>query len=241
MNLLAIQALSKRYVNDKGISNFTLMAKAGDRILLLGPNGAGKTTVMRAAINLISADSGRVNIVGNDINTARVEALSQVGCMIGSPGYYSYLTGVEHLLLLTKIYANTKREDAFKTLQIVGLADAARQKVGSYSTGMKRRLALAMALFHQPKVLLLDEPFSGIDIHARHTLKEMLINIQATRELAIVISSHMASDLEGFANRVIVINRGKTLYHGDMSTLTQNKQTIEQSYLALIDKDGGAH
>lgn len=234
MNILTVKKLTKMYQANCGIFDFDLKVEPGDIVLLLGPNGAGKTTAFTSILGLIEAKALQIDVMGHDVHKERVKALSHVGAMVSKPAFYDYLTGEETLKMLRSVYKHVTDERVFEVLNEVGLTPHLHKKVGTYSSGMKQRLDLARALLHSPKLLLLDEPFNGMDIEAKHDLKGKLLDLQKTEQIGQIISSHMVGDLETFANKVLILYEGVTLFSGEMSEVKASGLTMEEFYLNRI-------
>lgn len=235
MAILNVQGLTKKYTETSGIVDFDLSVDKGDIILLLGPNGAGKTTTFKSILGLIEASSIQLDVLGYSMETDRVKALHHIGAMVSKPAFYDYLTGEQTLVMLKGIYKHVTNERINQIFKDVGLSEAKGKKVGTYSSGMKQRLDLARALVHSPNLLLLDEPFSGMDIEAKHELKHYLKKLQTEYQIGQVISSHMVGDLESFANKVVILYEGFTLFSGDMKDVKASGLTLEEFYLNRID------
>lgn len=232
MTVLNVKNLSKHYDATSGIMNFDMTLQPGDITLLLGPNGAGKTTTFRSILGLVKSQYDRLEILESTFD--RTQTLYEVGAMISKPVFYEYLTGKEHLKLFASFYDKVTDYHVDETIKTVGLKKAEDKKIAQYSTGMKQRLDLARALIHQPKLLLLDEPFNGMDIEAKHEFKMLLKTLQSQRPLGIVISSHMVGDLEQLANKVIIIYEGQTLFNGTMAKIHQSGLGLEEFYLERL-------
>lgn len=234
MSILNIQALTKQYTQHQGLFSFDLSLEAGMRVLLLGPNGAGKTTAFKSILGLHKIDSGQVIVANRSWEEAPLDAIRQIGAMVAKPAFYGYLTAYQNLNLLAKAYADVRPEDIERALASVELSKYANQKVSTFSSGMLQRLDLAKAIMHKPKVLLLDEPFNGVDIEVKHSLKNLLLRLQQEASLGILLSSHMAADLEGFATDVVILYEGKTLYRGSLEAIKATGVSLEEFYLEKV-------
>ena len=189
MNILKVSNLTKPYDNKSGVFGLDLSIDSGDIVLVLGPNGAGKTTAFQSILNLISSQYAELSVFSKPFD--RIESLKVIGAMISKPVFYEYLTGKEHLTLMSGLYPNVTDQNVEETLRAVGLASAKNKKVSQYSSGMKQRLDLARAIVHKPGLLFLDEPFNGMDIEAKHEIKNLLLQLQNENQMGIVISSHI--------------------------------------------------
>lgn len=235
MSILKVKNLSKEYNENCGVFNLNIDLDAQDVLLLLGPNGAGKTTAFRGILGLTNVEYEQAEILFEDIKDQHVNCLNNTGAMVSKPVFYEYLTGYEHLKIFEHFYKNVDEKRINEVLNIIGLIDSKDKLISTYSTGMKQRLDLGRAIIHEPKLLILDEPFSGMDIEAKVELKLMLKKLQEKCETGIIISSHMVGDLEKFANKVIVIYEGKTLFNGTMKHIVNSGLNLEEFYLEKIN------
>lgn len=243
MNVLTVSKLTKQYQKNQGIFDLSLEVEAGDRILLLGPNGAGKTTTFRSILGLIAKDAGEVAIAGQDLNLNPMSAIARVGAMISKPAFYAYMTGFENLRLLAKAYPSVDEVQIRSALTSVALEAYGNQRVATYSTGMLQRLDMAKAILHRPSLLLLDEPFNGVDIEVKYDMKQLLLSLQQQQPTGILLSSHMAGDLQDFANKVIILYQGHMLFCGTMQEALSRESSLEAHYLSVIKafKEEEAH
>lgn len=234
MSLLNAEHVTKRFSPTSGIENFSLQVEKKDVVLVLGPNGAGKTTAFRSVLGLLPVTTGSVAILGHEIAN-REKALLGVGAMISRPTFYDYLTGIDHLAMWAMAYSSIDSKRIAAVLEMVGLTQDQHKKVGVYSSGMKQRLDLARAILHSPQLLILDEPFNGMDIEFKFELKQVLKSLIENQEIGIVISSHMAMDLEEMATRLVIVYQGHTLFEGPMSVVQGSKMSLEAFYLDKLN------
>ncbi len=233
MNILKVSDLTKAYDDKCGVFGFDLSIESGDIVLVLGPNGAGKTTTFQSILGLVSSSYSEISVFSKPFN--RTESLQNIGAMISRPVFYEYMTGKEHLSLLSGLYPNVTKANIDDTLSSVGLEHAKDKKISQYSSGMKQRLDLARAIVHKPKLLLLDEPFNGLDIEAKHDMKNILLQLQKDNQIGILISSHMTGDLELFANKLVILYEGRTLYNGSFDLIKESGVTLETFYLNCLE------
>lgn len=189
----------------KGIS-FTI--KAGEIYGFLGPNGAGKSTTLRMIVGLSKATSGRITICGHPINSQHRSAMQHVGCIIENPDLYEYLSGYQNLQMLASMSRGVDQADIIKTVREVGMENRINDKVSTYSLGMKQRLGLAQALMHHPELLVLDEPMNGLDPQGIYTFRNLIKNLAKKDHIAVLVSSHLISEVQLFCDRVAIINDG---------------------------------
>ncbi len=241
--ILKVENISKKYKGKTVVDNLNFSVDEGDIFGFLGPNGAGKSTSLKMILRLIKKDSGKVFINGYDIDKNFKEAINGVAAIIEKPAIYIDLTAYENLEIVknlseTKIYKDRYDE----VLQIVGLKGKGNEKVKNYSLGMKQRLAIAMALIKDPKIIILDEPTNGLDpkgvIEIRNLIKQLANRYKKT----IIISSHILHEIEMMCNKVVIINKGKTILETDIESITNKKElffirTIDiESTIKVIDR-----
>ena len=231
--ILTLQELSKTYANGRGVHGVNFSMNPGDITGLLGANGAGKSTVMKLIAGLLLPDGGSLCHRG----VAKAEGtgllLRDVGFMVEQPEAFGYLTAMENLLQKARFYPNGTAS-AEKALAQVGLTAHRNEKVKTFSMGMKQRLGLALALTGDPSLLVLDEPTNGMDIEGRTDFRELLLSLRDNRGVAILLSSHLVSELEHLADGVVVLHEGRQVATADMAAILQGGQTLEQWYLNLV-------
>ena len=224
MNAIEIQGLSKRFSQVQALNQLSLTVPKGSIYALLGLNGAGKSTTMRCMLSMITPDEGKIEILGKDLAHHRTEILKQMGCMIEKPDIFHYLTPVEHLYLSAALY-NQKVQPARvnEILELTGLTWAKNRKAGTFSQGMKQRLGLAMALYHNPEILILDEPLNGLDPQGIFEFQEMIQLLSKEQGKTVLISSHQLSQIEDLAQYVGIIHQGSYQGGGAMKELFQQE------------------
>jgi len=196
----------------------------------LGPNGAGKTTTLRLLLGLLRNQKGEINIFGKDFSKNRIEVLKQLGSLIEQPSLYLHLTGKENLEVFRLTYQCPKKR-IDEVLGIVGLKDAANKKAKAYSLGMKQRLAIAIALLHDPELLILDEPTNGLDPQGIIETRELIKQLNKQFGKTIMVSSHLLSEVEKMATHVGIISRGEVVFQGSLPELQQ--LTLKQSAIEI--------
>lgn len=190
----------------------------------LGPNGAGKTTTLKLILGLLKKQRGEIQVFGKPFAENRVEILKKTGAMIESPSIYAHLTADENLEVFRKIHGCSKRRIA-EVLELVGLSKTGNKKAGQFSLGMKQRLGIALALLHQPSLLILDEPTNGLDPNGILEIRELLRNLNQDQGITILISSHLLSEIEKLVTHVGIINHGKLLFQGTLNELMDRRRT----------------
>jgi ABC-2 type transport system ATP-binding protein len=215
-----IKNISKKLGNREVLKGVTFDVEPGDIFGYLGPNGAGKTTTIRILLGLLKADSGELNILGQDISLA--ETRMKIGFALDPDGLYDTMTGVENLKYYADIYGIAESAVRIeKVLSMVGLADRSNDRVSTYSKGMRQRLSLARAMVHNPEVLILDEPTSGVDPSGQIEIRKILLNIAHTEKKTVLLSSHNLDEVQRICNRVALIDRGEIKLYGELENLRQ--------------------
>lgn len=209
--VLQVKNISKEIKGTKIVDEFSLSMKEGEIVGLVGPNGAGKTTIMRMIVGLIRAASGEIIIDGYSLQDDFINAIKRVGAVIETPELYPYLTGYENLLLLNKLNGKSNKQEIDEIVNLVQLEKNIHKKVKTYSLGMRQRLGVAQALVHAPKLVILDEPMNGLDPVGVKQLRDYLIYIAKEKKVAILVSSHILSEIEIMCDRVVMIAEGKEL------------------------------
>jgi len=201
----------------------------------LGPNGAGKTTTLKMILGLIKADSGEIRIMGETVtNSNRLQILRQTGSLIENPGGYAHLTGLENMQIIQKL-KGTPEHEITKALKTVRLYDQKDKKLKHYSLGMRQRLGIAMALLGDPRILILDEPTNGLDPAGIQEMRELIRTLPQEKDMTVIVSSHLLSEIELMADHVGIIHHGKLLYQGALSDLEKNGESLEEIFLSMTD------
>ena len=216
----AVQArgLVKRYGRITAVDEVDLTVKAGDVYGYLGPNGAGKTTTLRMMLGLITPDAGSVQLFGRDPLVEGVRALDGVAGFVEAPRFYPYLTGRRNLELVAALDGGDAATRIDAVLDTVELADRARDKVGGYSHGMRQRLGLAGALLRDPRLLILDEPATGLDPAGMRDMRRLIRRL-ADEGITVLLSSHLMAEVEELCDRVVIIASGRVRYEGALDDL----------------------
>lgn len=219
--ILETKSLSFSYRHQPILKNIDLQIPQGSIYGYLGKNGAGKTTTIKLLLGLLDPIQDRsIYYDEKEFSSHREISLAKIGSLIESPAYYDHLTGWENLKYLDHIYqCGTKRIE--EVLVKTGLWDARTKKVKKYSTGMKQRLGIAMAIFHNPEILILDEPLNGLDPEAVHMIRELLLDLKEEGK-TIFLSSHILNEIEKVCTHVGIIEKGNLLYQGSLNELMKN-------------------
>ena len=225
MSELAIHTtgLTRHFGSLTAVDNLSLEVKSGAVYGFLGPNGAGKTTTIRMLLGLIRPDAGAIQVLGESLKERRTHILRRVGSLVESPSLYPHLTGRENLEVLRRL-RGFPRAQIDRALHLVRLEDVANRRAGNYSTGMKQRLGIAMALLDDPSLLILDEPTNGLDPAGIIEMRELIRRMPADFGVTVFLSSHLLSEVEHVATHIGIINQGKLLFQGAQEDLRAEMQ-----------------
>lgn len=228
MHIIETIGLTHHFSDGKPIlDDINLRVKEGSIYGFLGPNGAGKTTTLRLLLGLLRKQQGEVLVTGKNFSKHRVEVLCQIGSLIESPAIYGQLTATENLAVWQRIYQCPKNRIT-EVLRLVGLQDTGTKRTHQFSLGMKQRLAIAVAMLHEPKLLILDEPTNGLDPGGIVEIREMLKQINRDNGVTILISSHLLPEIEKLATDVGIIHRGQLLFEGSLDALLQRQHQFSR-------------
>ncbi|WP_216368894.1 ABC transporter ATP-binding protein [Dictyobacter arantiisoli] len=214
--------LTKQFKQRTAVNALHLDIRRGEIYGFLGPNGAGKTTTIRMVLGLITPTSGRVEILGQDARARRAVVLPHVGALIEQPALYHSLSGRNNLRVFADVLGGVPTARLDEVLTLVGLQERQRDKVQTYSLGMKQRLGIAVALLHDPALLILDEPTNGLDPAGIAEMREFLHRLSATGK-TVLISSHLLSEIQQICTRVAIINFGKLVIETAVGELTSGE------------------
>lgn len=225
--IIQVSNLSKRYGDLHAVDSLSFSVQEADIYGFLGQNGAGKSTTMRMLLTLVAPTSGEIEIFGMDLKSHRREILRRVGAVIERPDLYKYLTAYENLSLFARMsgMSPTSRQ-LMDQLEQVGLAERAHSKAKTFSQGMKQRLGIAVALVHNPDLVLLDEPVNGLDPQGIADIRNLILHLSGHLKKTLVVSSHLLSEMELIASRMLIIDKGKKIVEGVASELFDPSQTI---------------
>jgi len=226
--IIKVTNLSKHFKEIVAVNQLSFTVEQGDVYGFLGQNGAGKSTTIRMLLTLIKPTNGKIEMFGMDLNTHRKEILKQVGAVIDKPDVYKYLTALENLQLFSKISGGRKltTSQLIDQLEIVGLKDRAKSKVKTFSQGMKQRLGIAIALVHDPQLIILDEPTNGLDPQGIADIRNLILHLSKELQKTIMVSSHLLSEIQLIANRLLIIDKGKKMVEGSTSELFDPSETL---------------
>jgi ABC-2 type transport system ATP-binding protein len=214
---IEVRGLVKRYGELLAVDRVDLTVETGDVFGYLGPNGAGKTTSLRMMLGLIRPNEGSVRLFGRDPQLG-VAALERVAGFVEAPAFYPYLSGRENLRLCAALDGGDAARRIEEVLDVVELRQRAKDRVGGYSHGMRQRLGIASALLRRPRLLLLDEPATGLDPGGMRDMRELIRDL-AARGITVLLSSHLLVEVEELCNRVAIVRAGRVVYEGSLADL----------------------
>jgi ABC-2 type transport system ATP-binding protein len=235
--IIKVQHLAKNFGSFQAVKDVSFTVNKGDVFGFLGPNGAGKSTTIRCMLSLIKADNGQIQLFGKDLKNHRNEILSKVGSIIEKPDFYRYLSAEKNLAIFARISGKdvSKREIA-EMLDFVGLNGRNRDKVGGFSHGMKQRLGIAQTLLHQPDLIVLDEPTTGLDPQGIVEIRNLILRLKSEQNKTVILSSHQLSEIELISNRMVIINKGQSIIEGDVKELLNAQEMVVQLEVNDMDK-----
>ena len=226
-NIIQVDHLCKSYNQNKAVNNLSFTVNEGDVYGFLGQNGAGKSTTIRMLLTLIKPTSGEISIFGKQLSQHRSEILSQIGAVIEKPDLYKYLSAYHNLSIFAKMSGiKVTRKLLMDQLQMVGLEERANDKVRTFSQGMKQRLGIAVALVHNPRLIILDEPTNGLDPQGIADMRNLILKLSREMGKTVMISSHLLSEIELIASRMIIINKGEKVVEGTVDVLLDPAHTV---------------
>ncbi len=220
---VAARGLVKRYGDIVAVDHVDLTVERGDVFGYLGPNGAGKTTSLRMLLGLIRPTEGSMRLFGRDPQAQGARALDGVAGFVEGPRFYPYLSGRKNLRMLADYDDGDSRSRIDDVLDVVELRDRAGDRVGGYSHGMRQRLGIASALLRSPRLLLLDEPTTGLDPAGMRDMRDLVRKL-ASEGITVLLSSHLLSEVEELCNRVAIIRKGSIVYEGSLRELLATAQ-----------------
>jgi ABC-2 type transport system ATP-binding protein len=245
---IATEKLTRVFGGLTAVDSVDLQVTAGQFFGFLGPNGAGKSTTIKMLTGLLAPTSGRMQLLGIDFASNPVEVKRQIGVVPEGMGLFDRLTGIEYLRFVGRMYGLDKAttdKRADELLEFMQLADREKTMIADYSHGMQKKLALAAAVIHGPRILFLDEPFEGVDALAAGALKSLLGRM-TERGVTIFLTSHVLEIVERLCSHVAIIHKGKLVAQGSMEELRAGvpgtegeKKTLEQIFLSIVGQSGG--
>lgn len=232
--MLKIQNLTKKYGDKKAVDNLSLEINSGEICAFIGHNGAGKTTTLKACMGILGFDGGEILVKGMPITEKPLECKKILAYIPDNPELYDYLSGIKYLNFISDVYGvgrEERSEKIHKYADILGLTDDLAQPISSYSHGMKQKLAIISAWIHSPEIILMDEPFVGLDPKASHTLKEMMRE-HCEAGGSIFFSTHVLDVAEKLCDKVAIIKGGRLVVTGSMDEV-RGDDSLEDVFLDL--------
>lgn len=221
--ILETKNLTKTFGNFKAVDAVNITVYEDEVFGFLGPNGAGKTTTLGMALGLIHATAGDVKVLGRRVTPNDVHALRDVGALLGAPAFVPYLSAWDNIELVSRLTPGVDKKRIAEVIELVGLTDAARRKVGKFSTGMKQRVGLAMALVHRPRFVILDEPTNGLDPAGMREIRQLLRTL-AENGTSVLLSSHLLNEVQQVCDRIAVLNKGRVVAQGLVTDLLNGQK-----------------
>jgi ABC-2 type transport system ATP-binding protein len=222
-SIVQIKNVTKKIGKKVIIDDLTFDVRSGEVFGFLGPNGAGKTTTIKMLLGLMSITKGEMYIDGLNVEKDFEKAIAKVGGIVENPDLYKYLTGYQNLVHYLRMYPDVKKERIDEVVEIAGLGKRIHDKVKTYSLGMRQRLGVAQALINSPKLLVLDEPTNGLDPAGIHELRTYLRKLAIEENVAVIVSSHLLSEMELMCDRVGIIQNGKLVRIQDMKEMLEDE------------------
>jgi ABC-type multidrug transport system ATPase subunit len=228
--IIEVKNLSKRFKELKAVDDLNINVFTGDVFGFLGPNGAGKSTTIRMLLTLISPTKGEIKIFGKSLKESRIEILRKIGAIVEKPDFYGFLSAYKNLEILGKLSRiESPKKRIMEVLELVGLDKRYKSKVKTFSHGMKQRLGIAQALLHDPELIILDEPTTGLDPQGMKEIRDLIIHLSKDQKKTVFLSSHILYEVEMVADRMIIINKGSTQVEGDVQGLL-NKNNLKVTF-----------
>ncbi len=225
--MLEVQNLTKKFGSFTAVDNLSFTVNEGDVYGFLGQNGAGKSTSIRMLLSLIEPTGGTIMLDGKDARAHRKDLLQNTGAVVERPDLYKYLSAYDNLRIFAKLSgAPTNRRVIMDQLEMVQLAERAGSKVKTFSQGMKQRLGIAIALVHNPKLIILDEPTNGLDPQGIADMRHLIIRLSKEMNKTVIVSSHLLHEVEQIATRMIIIHKGRKIVEGRVAEMLDPAKSV---------------
>jgi ABC-type multidrug transport system ATPase subunit len=246
-NVVSVKNLKKSFKGFEAVKDVSFTVQKNDVFGFLGPNGAGKSTSLRCMLSLIQADAGQIKLFDQDLQRNRSNVLTKIGSIIEKPDFYKYLSAFKNLELLARISGSSvSKSELYDILEFVGLQGREKHKFRTFSHGMKQRLGIAQALMHNPELIILDEPTTGLDPQGIVDIRNLILKLSKEQGKTVILSSHQLAEIELIANRMVIINKGKTIIEGSVNELLNSSNMVVKFQLddtgrgeKLLAKDFG--
>ena len=236
--MLRIKNLTKIYGEKKAVDGLNLHIQAGEIYGFIGHNGAGKTTTLKACCGILGFEEGEIFVDGVSVRENPLECKRKIAYVPDNPDLYAFMTGIQYLNFVGDIYkvsTTLRKERIEKYAEIFSLTGDLAQAIGAYSHGMKQKLALIAAFLHEPKLIIMDEPFVGLDPKAAHTVKEMMREL-CKSGTAIFFSTHVLEVAEKLCDKIAIIKDGKLIKEGDIDVV-KGDDSLEEVFLELVEEE----
>ncbi len=228
---IVVENLTKKYGNQKAIDSISFTLNKGEVVGFIGPNGSGKSTTMKSICGILKPDSGRVLVNGQNVEASSIHIRRKIGYLPESNPLYYEMYVKEYLFHVGKIYTiDGLKERVKEIIELTGLVQEQHKKIGQLSKGYKQRVGLAQALIHDPEILILDEPTTGLDPNQLSEIRELIIKI--SEEKAVLLSTHILQEVEAICQRVIMINKGKIV---NDSTTESVRQKVHEKHSVIVE------
>lgn len=225
--IIEVSHLAKNFGTFEAVKDVSFTVNKGDVFGFLGPNGAGKSTTIRCLLSLIQPDRGSIKLFGKSLEQDRSSILRNIGSIIEKPDFYKYLSAQKNLEIFARISgAEVSSKEIAEMLDFVGLGNRAKHKVKGFSHGMKQRLGIAQTLLHKPDLIILDEPTTGLDPQGIIEIRNLILRLKNEQNKTILLSSHQLSEIELIANRMVIINQGRSIVEGEVAALLNSDETV---------------
>src|SRR5882757_2043860 len=228
--IIQVSQLTKRFGELQAVDSLSFSVQQKDIYGFLGQNGAGKSTTIRMLLTLVAPTSGEIEIFGLNLRTHRREILRQVGAVIEKPDLYKYLSAYENLSLFARMSGSKiSKKELHAQLETVGLGGREHDRVKTFSQGMKQRLGIAVALVHNPRLIILDEPTNGLDPQGIADMRNLILHLSRKLNKTVIVSSHLLHEIEQISTRMLIIDEGKKMVEGNVSELMDPAKTLVEA------------
>ena len=235
--IVEINHLVKHYGKFHAVEDVSFDVYRGDVFGFLGPNGAGKSTTIRTMLSLIKPTSGEIKMFGKDLSKDRNYILSRIGCIVEKPDFYKYLSAEKNIEIFARLSGmKVTKKKVHEIIEFVGLKGREKDKLKGFSHGMKQRLGIAQTLLHNPDLIILDEPTTGLDPQGIIDIRNLILRLRNEQHKTVLLSSHNLSEIEIIANRMVIITNGKSVVEGAVTELLNTEElvvTIEVDNVSL--------
>lgn len=237
MEVLKCVKLEKKVKDKILVQDISFSVNQGEVVGLVGPNGAGKTTIIKLILGLVKITKGNVYINGLDIEKNFVKAIEKVGAIVEKPDLYMYLSGYDNLKITANNYKNISKERINEVIKIVGLENRIKDKVSTYSLGMRQRLGIAEAIINNPQLLILDEPTNGLDVEGIIEIRNLIKDL-SKKGIAILVSTHNLSEIGNICSRIIAVKNGKIVEDSDIDNFTDGgRLSLEDAFIKKVGEN----